>query len=126
MSRKIRVRGLAPGGAAAVEFALILPVLLLCILGLIELGRMVWTQATLDYAVEAAARCRAIDQTHCPTEAATQQFAIDNFMLPPDASFQVPLASCGYQATATLSFVSVVPELLPYSQTLTASACFPT
>ena len=43
-------------GGVALEFAFALPVLLLFIFGVFELGRALWTQTTLEYAVEEAAR----------------------------------------------------------------------
>jgi len=33
--------------------------------------------------------------------------------------------ACGVQVAASLAFDFLVPELLPYSQTLNARACFP-
>jgi Flp pilus assembly protein TadG len=47
-------------GAAAVEFALVLPVLLLIIFGIIDFGRMLYTQITLTQAAQASARAAAI------------------------------------------------------------------
>ena len=47
-------------GAAAVEFALVLPVLLLIIFGIIDFGRMLYTKITLTQAAQAAARAGAI------------------------------------------------------------------
>ncbi len=45
----------------AVEYGIILPVLLMLMLGIIDTGRLIWTQTTLDRAVEAAARCGAVN-----------------------------------------------------------------
>ncbi len=47
-------------GAAAVEFALVLPVLLLVIFGIIDFGRMLYTKITLTEAAQAGARAGAI------------------------------------------------------------------
>jgi Flp pilus assembly protein TadG len=114
-------------GAAAVEFAIILPILLLCLLGLIEFGRAIWTQATLDYAVQAAARCAAVDLLTCGSVAQTQDYAISKAPgLSLTASvFTVTTPACGIQVAASLPFDVLVPALLPYSRTLTATACFP-
>ena len=116
-------------GAAAIEFAIVLPILLLCVLGLIEFGRAIWTQATLNYAVQAAARCAAVDKLTCGTAAQTQQYATTKApgLALSTSSFTVnPQQACGVQVTASLAFDFLVSALLPYSQTLTASACFPT
>ncbi|MGA7974726.1 MAG: TadE/TadG family type IV pilus assembly protein, partial [Pseudolabrys sp.] len=47
-------------GAVAIEYALILPALLLLVIGIIDTGRVLWTYTTLYRATEAAARCAAI------------------------------------------------------------------
>jgi Flp pilus assembly protein TadG len=114
-------------GAAAIECALILPILLLCVLGLIEFGRAIWTQATLDYAVQAAARCAAVDPLTCGTAAQTQQYATTKTpgLSLPASIFAVTTPSCGVQVTASLTFDFLIPDLLPYAQTLSATACFP-
>jgi len=116
-------------GTAAVEFALILTILLVCVLGLIEFARAVWTQATLDYVVEAAARCAAVDTVTCGTVENVQNYAAGRApglsFADPTSTFSVTRPSCGVQVTATLPFGFLVPALLPYSATLSASACFP-
>lgn len=48
-------------GAAAVEFALLLPVLLLILLGILEFGRAFNTQITLTQAAREGVRVMAID-----------------------------------------------------------------
>lgn len=127
-------------GAAAIEFAIVLPILLLCALGLIEFGRAVWTQATLDYAVQAASRCYALGHAvagaRCETAVQTQQYAVDQapgLSLSTDV-FNVTIEACdgaggGVQGVKvvvpSLRFDWLVPALLPYSTTLSASACFP-
>ena len=116
-------------GAAAVEFALVLPILLLCVLGLIEFARAIWTQATLDYVVQAAARCAAVDTVTCGTDVNIQNYAANKApglsFADPASAFSVTRPSCGVQVTATLPFDFLVPALLPYSATLSARACFP-
>ncbi len=47
-------------GAAAVEFLLVLPVLLMLLFGIIDFGRMLYTKITLTQAAEATARATAI------------------------------------------------------------------
>ena len=93
-----------------------------------EFARAIWTQATLNYAVQAAARCAAVDLLACGTAAQTQQYAVAQApgLSLPTSDFTVTTQSCGVQVTASLPYAFLVPALLPYSPTLSASACFPT
>lgn len=54
--RKLASFGSASGGQAMVEFALILPLLLLVVLGVIEVSRAVWQENTLAYAAREGTR----------------------------------------------------------------------
>ena len=56
----LRVRD-ARGGAVALEFALCLPIFLALIYGVFEFGRFFWTQSTMEFAVEEAARFALIN-----------------------------------------------------------------
>jgi ABC-type antimicrobial peptide transport system permease subunit len=51
----------ARGGAIAIEFAIIAPVLLAFIIGIIEFGQAMHTNSSLEYAVERASRFAMID-----------------------------------------------------------------
>ena len=50
----------------AIEFGLILPVLLLFTFGIMDFGLLLWTNTTLTRATQAAARCGALSSTACP------------------------------------------------------------
>lgn len=50
-------------GAAAVEFALVLPILLMVVFGLIDFGRALNEQIVLDRAAQQGARAAALRQT---------------------------------------------------------------
>lgn len=52
----IRRLGPATAGATAVEFAMIAVVLFVTLVGVIEIGRYVWTASTLERATQEAAR----------------------------------------------------------------------
>ena len=54
-------------GAAAVEFAIILPVLLVIVMGLIDFAMALYTQNTLQFAVERAARYAIVNQSDATT-----------------------------------------------------------
>lgn len=123
--------GLKTSAAAAIEFAIVFPLFALCVFGLIEFGRAVWTQGTLNYAVQSASRCGAIDKNNCATNAQIQAWASNSAPgLTIDASqFLVDTTqTCGVKVSITLPFdftVPVVAELLSQPITLIASSCFP-
>ena len=62
--RRTRRRAENDRGAAAVEFALLLPVLMLIIFGLIDFGRALNAQITLTQAAREGARLAALDQSN--------------------------------------------------------------
>lgn len=118
---------LARSGSIAVEMAILLPVVLLFVLGLAEFGRAIWTKATLDYAVEAAARCAVVDEIRCGSTSQTQSYAASRaagLAIAP-SRFTVASAGCGIQVSVSLPFHFVAPAVLPYAITLSSSACYP-
>lgn len=66
-------------GAAAVEFGLVLPIVLLAIFGVIEGGRLIYTQAALHFAAQEATRF-AVVQQGIVTEESIQAFTVDRLM----------------------------------------------
>lgn len=114
-------------GVTAIEYALLLPVVLVFVFGIIDAGRAVWTQATLDNAAEAAARCGAVDVVKCGTTASIQAYAVDRAggmtLLP--TVFTVTSATCGNKVTASLPLGLTLPWNGSSSITLKSTACFP-
>ena len=117
----------AESGAAIAEFALILPVLMLLLVGTAEFGRLLWTKSLLDHAVNEAARCASVNTTTCGTNDATRSFAVLRSAPLPvtNAIFAVTSVSCGSRVTATYPFTFAAPTLLPFSITLVSQSCFP-
>ena len=117
----------AKSGTTAIEFGLLAPVFLLMLLGLVEFGRLLWTQSTLQEAVEAASRCASVTPTVCSTPSAIESYAASQaFGLPVSASaFTATSASCGYEVSASLPFDFVASSLFPQSMTVTAYSCYP-
>ena len=113
-------------GTAAIEYSIILPVLLLFLLGIMDTGRLLWTYSTLYRATEAAARCAAVNKTACVTASQIQNDAVAEaweLTIAPSA-FTVSSPSCGVQVRGTFDFAfTVVPGLSPV--TLKATACYP-
>jgi Flp pilus assembly protein TadG len=115
-------------GTTVIEVAIVFPVLVLMLLGIIEFGRALWTQNSLQYAVEQAARCASVDPVNCATDAQIQAYAVTQLNGIPAvaANFTPSKPSCGRKVAASLPFTFVASQLLPYSLTLTAWSCRPT
>ena len=120
-------------GTVAIEYAFILPVLLLFVLGIMDTGRLIWTYATVTRAAEAAARCGAVDTVTCGTAAQIQNYAVAQaYGLNIAATAFTPTAvACGSRVAATYTFQFVIPwtGVSPYgaanTATINATACYP-
>lgn len=116
------------GGAAAVETALILPILLALLFGVIEAGRIGWTRNALAFAVQQAARCSAMASvsTACATAAQTQAYAAAQMvgLSQTFASFSVAAtANCASLVSASVSYRYIALPVFGPSPTLSAQAC---
>jgi uncharacterized membrane protein len=112
-------------GASIVEFALIVPGFLMLVIGAIDVGRVLWSQVTLQRAVEVAARCGAVDAVRCGTPGQVQTFASERSLFAPPAAFDVVPAACGVSVTASFEYSLSTALLGVPNLTLTASACYP-
>jgi hypothetical protein len=138
----LRPRGLAclwgrRDGVTAIEMAFVLPVFILFLLGITEFGRALWTQTTLQYAVETAARCAKVTNgALClPTVEAYAASQAIGMTIPPSAFTYTPNATCGVgsddtgaggaEVSVSFPFVGLVPQLIPVDVTLSARSCHP-
>lgn len=117
------------GGAAAAEFALVLPVFFALILGVINVSLLAYFNANLHFAVDDAARCMSVNPavvTHsCSSSASTQSHALANFNYPSlNPSFTAVSASCGDKVSGTANF-NVNAVVISVPVTLSATSCFP-
>jgi Flp pilus assembly protein TadG len=116
-------------GATAVQTAIVLPILLLLIFGVIETAYLMFAQISLDYAVAAAARCAAVNTNLCGSQSAIQSYAVGRVVAFPNlttSSFPTPTAcptqpsSTSYsKVTATYAIKSLVGHYIPYLSTMT-------
>jgi len=117
-------------GASAVEFALVLPILLMLTLGAIGATIMLYSVVSLHYAVEDAARCVSVKTLVCTSQATMRTYAANRYKGPTLASLTFNLtpataANCGNRVvgTGTLAFTTGIATVnLPIS----ASSCYPT
>lgn len=93
-------------GAAAVEFAIVLPVLLALLLGIMEFGRAYNTQISLTNAAREGVRVMAISNDPADAKAATKNAAVS--LTPPlvdsNISFSRPACIPTQQMTVTISY----------------------
>jgi Flp pilus assembly protein TadG len=115
-------------GATAVETALLMPLFLLLLLGAMELGRMAWAQAGLNYAVEEVARCASVTPTACGTLEQIQTVGAQRMggagLVTPVFAFNAA-APCGKQVTATAAAGFLVYRIFPNAPQIAASVCRP-
>ena len=141
----LRTSGRAQHGAILVEFALVAPIFLMLLFGIIELGRALWTQHALHQTAIAGARCMALPQSACASAVSyiydatktmtyIQQVANQwGLLLSHSDIIQNNAANCGglsgfSEVSVAIIFRSVVPQLLKLPSgglPLTATACFP-
>ena len=111
----------ASDGVETIEFALVSVTLCLFLLGVVEFGRLYWTQSELQYAAEAAARCATVNccaggPTSCGGSTGTpgiQNFTADQLlgMTVPSGNltnFSVSPATCGNQVSFQYTFDFIV------------------
>lgn len=112
-------------GVAAIEYALIVPALLTFMLGIMDVGRLMWTYSTLYRAVEAAARCGAVNVTDCASTAQIQNEAVAEAwgLTVASSAFTVATPACGVQVSVTYSFTFTIPGFSDI--TLGPTACHP-
>jgi Flp pilus assembly protein TadG len=116
-------------GTTAVEFAITAPVFFMVLFGIIESGRLMWTQLGLQHAVEMAARCASVNKTLCATANDIKNFAVQQTygVSPPASTFttSVPVNGCGNQVNASYTYQYVSTYFGTPSVTISAQSCFP-
>ena len=123
--RLVRALVRSPSGSAAIEMAFVAPAMLMFILGVGEVGRVLWLQNALDYSVVEAARCISNSPGTCANASQTKTFAAGQSGAGFAAAvFTVTTAGCGNQVSASFPVVLEIP-FLTLSTTLTSSACYP-
>jgi Flp pilus assembly protein TadG len=110
-------------GAALVEFALTVPVVMLILIGAIDLGLAQFYTSTLTFAAESAARCRAIESAACPDDPATVAYAAAAAPLPgvSVANFSVTRQPCGVMVRTSYTYRSMILPAIP----IAGGVCYP-
>jgi len=112
------------GGATAVEFALVLPILAMLLVGITSACLLVFSAASLNYAVEQAARCYSVDTSECSSTTTTQAYAQNHYAGISSPKFTAATPACGHQVSATVTIAFNV-AVASWNVPLSATACFP-
>jgi Flp pilus assembly protein TadG len=141
--RSIRRLRKARNGTVAVEFALLAIPFLMFSFGIIECGRLIWTDEALEATAAIGARCMGVLASSCASSGTysstnTQNYIISvasgwNVTLPTSALTLSTAGTCGgvagfSQVTITYTFQTVVPLLLDSlanGVSMSVQACFP-
>lgn len=93
-------------GAVAVEFAIVLPVLLALVLGIMEFGRAYNTQISLTNAAREGVRVMAISNDPAAAKTAAKNAAVSLSPALADSNISFSHASCSptQQVTVTISY----------------------
>ena len=99
-------------GAAAVEFALVMPVLVSLVVGIAEFGRAYNVQATLSGAAREGVRVMAVQNDAAAARAATKAAALPWSLS--DSQISISPSSCVSTPTSTASATVTVTYALPF------------
>ncbi|GFM30749.1 TadE/TadG family type IV pilus assembly protein [Novosphingobium sp. PY1] len=122
-------------GATIVEFALVAPIFLIMLFGIIEGSRAFWVKQTLERVAHATARCMSVDSA-CATTATQKQYALERakalgVTVEPSGIVITGATTCKGNAnsnsvTIARPFDTVLRNIVPIvPQELSGSGCFP-
>jgi Flp pilus assembly protein TadG len=111
-------------GVTAVEFALVLPPLIMLLIGLMSASLAVYSASSVRFAVEQAARCYSVDAAQCSSPTAAQNYATSSYDGMNTPTFTASIQACGHQVSGTVT-VQLNAALVQWDIPLTSSACFP-
>ena len=112
-------------GTSAIEFAIVGPIFMMCIVGMVYIGMMLFAEGSLQYAVEQASRCAAVNTTTCSSGSTTITYAQSVYYGPSESpTFTSTSTTCGQKVTASATMT--VNWVLGHANVpLSAAACFP-
>jgi Flp pilus assembly protein TadG len=123
----------ATAGSMALEYGLAVPTLLLLVFMTMDVARLMWTYVTLQHAVEASARCAAVNPTVCGSTGQIASRAVSEAwgLTVTPSVFTAQTQACGARVTANYGFTLLIPWMGTDAQsqssaiTLTLTACYP-
>jgi len=113
-------------GTTAIEFAIVGPVFILLLIGIIYLCMCMSVVASMHYAVQEGARCASVKTTVCTDQTSTVSYTRSHYGGPsaPPAFTANAAAACGHSVSGSINYV-VDLALRQISVPIAAAACFP-
>jgi Flp pilus assembly protein TadG len=112
-------------GTTAVEFAIVAPLVVVLLVGIMSLSLMLFSIGSMHFAVEDAARCASARPTVCSSPAAIVAYANTRYagaLISP--VFIYASAPCGNQVSASVTYTFDV-GMYQQSVPLSTTSCFP-
>ena len=113
------------GGATAVEFAFVLPIAAMLVIGTMSAAQLLSVINGMHFAVEEAARCSAVNRTVCSSPSATAAYAAARYVGGGTSPvFVANSTGCGHTVTARTNFELMI-AVTTIDVPLSATSCFP-
>jgi hypothetical protein len=113
-------------GTTAVEFAIVGPIFIFLLIGILYLCMCLTVAGSLHYAVEEGARCASVRTTVCSDETSTIAYTQNHYYGPsslPTFTYDAA-AACGHSVGGSINYM-VDLGLQQIAVPITAAACFP-
>lgn len=112
-------------GTTAVEFAIVSPVFIAMLFGMIGLCITLFLIASLHFAVEDGARCASVKTNICVDAASTVDYTRNHYIGPNvSPTFSYAAAACGKSVTGTITY-SMNLGFQTFAVPISATACYP-
>lgn len=110
--------------SAGVEFAFILPALIMLIVGTFYAGIVMCSISSLHSSVEAAARCASVNSSQCGAASGIQAYGQSRYYGMSTPTFTTASVGCGHQVSASLNLMLNV-GIAAWSVPVSATSCYP-
>jgi len=112
-------------GTTAVEFAMVAPVFILLVIGLLYVCMALYAVGSLHYAVEEGARCASVRTALCSDAHKTLDYTKNHYFGPNTSpTFSYAVLACGNSVSGSANYAMDL-GLAKFTVPITATACFP-
>ncbi len=113
------------GATTAVEFAIVAPVFIFMLVGILYVCLALFAVGSLYYAVEEGARCASIAGSNCSNPTAIVAYTKSRYFGPSSSPvFTYKVAACGNSVSASANYVMDL-AFKQFTVPINAAACFP-